>query len=184
MATPQAAAGPAGDEAGVLTAEPASVLRRWEARSIPVALGVALVSILYSVGLFVLTRPHLSPALQRIQSVNPGTAAVTWSWTSVLVLLTVALSEEVFFRLGIQTYLEKRLHLTGSRYGITMVLTALLWALGHVGMLEPDWVKLVQIFPIGLLLGGLYRKYGVEASVLAHGVFNLVMMLLGSSLVN
>ncbi len=59
-------------------------------------------------------------------------------------------------------------------YATAIVLTAALWSLGHVGALNPDWVKLAQIFPLGLALGWLYRRQGTESTIMVHALFNVL----------
>ena len=88
-----------------------------------------------------------------------------------------AIGEEIIFRLGIQSFLVKYLKLEGQSYWIAILITSALWTIGHAGTLQPEWVKLAQIFPVGLMLGWLFRKYGAESTILAHGLFNILMLL-------
>lgn len=138
---------------------------------------------LYSVILFGLLKPQLSTTMQQFIAANPSAAANVLSLQSVLLLLGVAVAEELFFRLGIQSYLARKLRLQGGRYWIAIILTALLWALGHTGALDPDRIKLVQILPVGLLLGWLFSKHGTESAILAHGAFNVIMLVLAPYLI-
>ena len=94
-----------------------------------------------------------------------------------------AFGEEIVFRLGIQNYLAKTFDLRGGAYWIAIVLTAGLWSLAHAQTLDPEWVKIVQIFPIGLALGYLFKKFGIESCIVAHGLFNLAMMIVGRDLI-
>jgi membrane protease YdiL (CAAX protease family) len=93
-----------------------------------------------------------------------------------LALMEFAIAEEIIFRLGIQNGLAKLFRLRGNGYWLAIAVSAALWALAHGNVINPAWVKMVQIFPIGLALGFLFRKYGVEACIVAHGIFNVVMM--------
>ncbi len=102
---------------------------------------------------------------------------------AILFLLLVAFGEEIVFRLGVQSFLAKYLKLSPNRYWIAIVVTTLLWTIGHAGALEPAWVKLVQIFPVGLMLGWLCQRYGMESSIMAHAVFNLALAFPSSYLV-
>jgi len=54
------------------------------------------------------------------------------------------------------------------------VLAALLWALMHEGMIEPDWAKWAQIFGVGLLLGSARRRLGLEGCIVLHLLFNVL----------
>ncbi|MEW6532016.1 MAG: CPBP family intramembrane glutamic endopeptidase [Thermodesulfobacteriota bacterium] len=140
--------------------------------------GVSVIGILYSVVLFLLTTPQLSEIWQK--EVVPPSAGIENAMTIqvILVALQSAVAEEVIFRLGIQSFLAKYLKLKGQRYWIAILITSVLWTLAHAGGLEPAWVKLAQIFPIGLMLGWLFRKYGAESTILAHGLFNIVLVFL------
>ena len=95
-----------------------------------------------------------------------------------LSLLEFAFSEEIVFRLGVQNYLAKHFNLRGRRYWIAIFLSALYWSLAHANILDPEWVKIAEVFPLGLALGFLFRKYGTETCILVHGLINLVMMFL------
>ena len=49
------------------------------------------------------------------------------------------------------------------------------------GTLEPDWIKLAQVFPAELALGWLARKHGIEACILAHVVFNIAAFVMAEA---
>ena len=93
---------------------------------------------------------------------------------TLVILLEFAFAEELIFRLGIQNYLGAKLINKRYGYAIAVAFTAALWAMAHVGSLNPDWVKLAQIFPLGLALGWLYRRQGTESTIMAHALFNFV----------
>ena len=148
-------------------------------------IGTTVGAILFSVVLFKLTSPHLSDAMKQLSESQGAKLGISDepSILLALVVLAFAFSEEIVFRLGIQNYLAKQFRLNGDKYWIAVVLTSGLWSLAHVNMLTPEWVKIVQIFPFGIALGFLFRKYGLESCILAHGIFNLIMMGLSSYLI-
>ena len=139
-------------------------------------LGVSFIGIVYSAVLFLLTTPQLSEMWQK--KGVPLSAGSEHEITIQVILFVVefAVAEEIVFRLGIQSYLVKHLKLEGQRYWIAILITSVLWTLAHAGNLDPAWVKLAQIFPMGLMLGWLFRKYGAESTILAHGLFNVVLV--------
>ena len=145
---------------------------------------VVFVSVLYSTVLFTLTSPKISEMAKSAFGLGDDAveAAGTVTPQLVLVLLTFAFGEEIFFRLGIQNFLARYLHWQGRKYWLAIVMTTCLWTLGHAGALEPGWVKIAQVFPLGLLLGWLFKKYGVESAIGAHAFFNLFMTLLWTPL--
>ena len=148
------------------------------------ALVVSGVCVIYSVLLFWLVSPQVSTG-RRIAFATDGVeSAQTVTVQVVLFLLLVALGEEIIFRLGMQSFLAKHLRLRQDRYWIAIVITTAIWTMGHAGALEPAWVKLAQIFPLGLLLGWLCRRYGVESSILAHATFNVALALPSTILID
>jgi membrane protease YdiL (CAAX protease family) len=143
---------------------------------IPYALTIAAVvlgAVIYSLILFAVTHPHVSAIVRSALSGTSANSPLTV--TALLLVLEAGLVEEVLFRLGLQNYLGYKLKGRANGYWIAIVLTTILWTLGHVGSLDPDWVKLVQVFPLGLVLGWLFKKYGAESAILAHCLFNLAM---------
>jgi membrane protease YdiL (CAAX protease family) len=148
---------------------------------------VLLGMLAYSVALFLLTRPTIGVPLALSQMAPLGADVAVVAMT-VFVAIAYGFSEEVFFRLGIQgwlgRYMGKGLRPGRLRRWLPIVLSSLLWTVGHAGTLEPEWVKLAQILPAGLALGWLYERRGAESTITVHVVFNLVMVLLSSWLIS
>jgi membrane protease YdiL (CAAX protease family) len=99
-------------------------------------------------------------------------------------LLVIALPEEAFFRGYLQTELETALppkrKLFGAGFGLAIVLTSALFALGHVAT-ELHVNRLAVFFP-SLLFGWLRaRTGGVGASVLFHAACNVFASFLAES---
>lgn len=139
---------------------------------------VVLGSVIFSSILFLLTSPQISSLAKQYLGINSGDpSANDITFLSVLLVLEFAFAEELVFRLGIQNFLAKSFGWFGDKYWIAILITTTLWTLGHAGIVDPDWVKLVQVFPIGIALGWLFKKYGVESSIIAHMVFNLAMLI-------
>ncbi len=125
---------------------------------------------IYTVLLFHATNPELSEAAKRLfGSLDIGENMAV----ALLAVSVAAVGEELMFRLGIQNHVARIFGWWDHRYWLAILLSAALWSLGHAGTLEPDWVKLAQVFPAGLALGWLARKHGIEACILAHVVFNV-----------
>jgi membrane protease YdiL (CAAX protease family) len=148
---------------------------------------VAAGGIVFSLALFSAVKPHISEFLVKLtadQGVKTKTLVANEpSWLVTLAFLEFALAEEIIFRLGIQNWLAKVFRLSGRKYWVAVVITALLWTIGHGHVLDPAWAKLLQIFPMGIALGFLFKNYGIEACVLSHGIFNIVLMFWGPVLI-
>lgn len=83
--------------------------------------------------------------------------------------------EELIFRLlGVPTLLW----LTDSNFTAILV-TSILWAFLHQGSgFNPGWVRWVQLTIFGLILGGLYLRFGFLTVVVAHFTHNFVLLFL------
>lgn len=139
-------------------------------------LAVATLSILYSIILFKFTNPEIASSMKSL--FDGEMKAENYSAANFVFFLVAAFGEEIIYRLGIQNYLAIHLNWRHSRYWLAILVTSILWTIGHTGTLNPNWVKFAQIFPIGLLLGWLFRKYGIISCILAHGLFNVIIPLL------
>ena len=96
-----------------------------------------------------------------------------WNPALLLMLAGVTVVEELTFRLAIQNQLARLFAWTGKKYWLSIVLTSLLWTFLHAGAVDPDWVKFVHVFPMGLVLGWMFRRFGIESCILVHVLFNL-----------
>ena len=63
-----------------------------------------------------------------------------------------------------------------------ILISTFIWMIAHVGMVEPEWVKMLQIFVIGITLGVMNRRYGIQYCIITHVIFNLVMFPIGQKL--
>ena len=131
--------------------------------------GVSLGAVIYTAILFAVTGPDIGAALREAINANSHTVTLL----TLVTLLEFAFTEELIFRLGIQNYLATKLQGRANGYWIAIVLTSIVWTLGHAGSLDPTWIKFAQIFPVGLALGWLYRRNGTESTIVAHALFNL-----------
>ena len=131
-------------------------------------------------------RPH-----DRIREVFPG------SWEEVdlafvislyLPILLAPFIEEIIFRGYIQDKLTRlfRAAARGRRAeragrgtapwssAAAICVTSALWALQHQGMISPEWVKWVQIFAVGIILGVARLRLGLEACMAVHFLHNIL----------
>ena len=147
---------------------------------LPAVIGVVAGGTVFSIILFNFTSPRLSEAMREMSDLESAELErrPKPSVKQALVAITFAFSEELVFRLGIQNYLATVFDLTGDRYWNAIVLASAFWSIGHANVIAPEWVKMVQIFPLGIALGFLFRNAGLESCILAHGLFNLSMMFL------
>jgi membrane protease YdiL (CAAX protease family) len=131
--------------------------------------------LVYTALLFAATRPRVSPVLQKAMQTWEGLMKQSSSPVLAAVLVSlIAVKEEVTYRLFMQTQLEWWMRGREHAGALAILVTSTLWTLGHAGALEPNWVKFVQIFPMGIVLGIMRRRWGLAPCMLAHLVLNLV----------
>ena len=140
-------------------------------------LAMVLGMIVFSVLLFVLADAIISERLLEKLNLDSEGRRVTF-----VVVLALAFSEEIMFRLGLQNWLAYVWGNTNKSYWWAIIVTTTFWTLGHAGVMQPEWVKFVQIFVFGLLLGLLNRRYGILACIAVHGIFNVAMVPIGKLL--
>jgi membrane protease YdiL (CAAX protease family) len=169
--------------------------RTWRAfgRGALVALGVAAVVFpLFAAAFWAWTEllPRLPAALAGALAPYAGAPRLAFRLPDHLAtlvpvqLLVVALPEEMFYRGFVQTAWarsapERGVSVLGARLGAGFVRTQLLFALGHLVVLQP-W-RLGTFFP-GLLFGWLRERTGsVAAPVVLHALSNLFIATLEAS---
>ncbi len=83
-----------------------------------------------------------------------------------------AVIEEFVFRLFALTFFKKVFKVTW----VAVLLSAVFWAVGHADSLAaPLYSRSIELTFTGILLGYVYLKYGIEASILAHYVYNAMI---------
>jgi membrane protease YdiL (CAAX protease family) len=134
--------------------------------------------------------PHLPPALAHLVAPYGGVPTVAFRLpdgflTAVAVqLLVVALPEELFYRGWMQTSWARTapgrgVRVLGAELGVGFLRTQLLFAAGHLVVLQP-W-RLATFLP-GLWFGWLReRTGGLTAPVVAHALSNLFIKVLEAS---
>jgi membrane protease YdiL (CAAX protease family) len=169
--------------------------RTWAAfgRGTLVALAVAaLVFPLFAAGFWAYAEllPHLPGWAARVLAPYGGTPRLAFRLPpelpllALVQLLVVALPEEMFYRGFVQTAWARRepargVTVLGARLGAGFLWTQVLFAAGHLVVLQP-W-RLGTFFP-GLLFGWLReRTGGVAAPVVLHALSNLFIATLEAS---
>lgn len=129
----------------------------------------------------------LSPYFEENNFLNipfsPRTPELSDTKFFLLMLLGVALPEELFFRGFVQgkfnKFFGRKFQLLGVRFGVGLVLADLLFTLVHLAY-STEIIRFLVFFP-GLIFGFLREKYGsIFPAVVFHAVSNLFMLLITS----
>jgi membrane protease YdiL (CAAX protease family) len=162
-----------------------SCIRRKRGQSIPpprpaypwklVLLAGILVN-LYTYGLFALSKPSVTESFKSLlfkpEFDTPASLVL------VLIITTAAaFYEEVVFRLALQNLAAGLLRKHGLSSSWAILLSAGVWTLGHTGMVVPVGLKELQIFGVGLVLGKVMDKAGLEGCIVVHLMLNLLALL-------
>lgn len=155
---------------------------RW--RSAGTSLAVALVAgglaLAYSVSLFF--------AAQRITGSPPRAAegtediAIIFSGRILLVVgfgLAAAFWEEIFVRLFLLNALFLLFRRARGGAAAAVIVSSAVWAAGHAGTMEPELVKFLQVFLIGIMLGIVFIRRGIESCLASHSAFNIGILIVG-----
>lgn len=108
---------------------------------------------------------------------DPNDLDATTLFHLLPLLLLAPLLEEIVYRGYIQDrvllYLRSKRIASGAiQILLAASIASCVWAFQHVGMIEPEFVKFVQIFMIGIFLGLARMRLGLEACILLHFLFN------------
>lgn len=145
---------------------------------------VAIGFIIFSVILFKLTSPQVSAELKSvIENKTFWSCSIMEKINMILSMFSIVISEELIFRFVMPNLIAKFFDLKDKKYWIAIIITSIFWAFGHLNALDPAWVKFVQVFPGGIALGWLYKKHGLESSMIAHLMFNIALIFLSDSLI-
>jgi membrane protease YdiL (CAAX protease family) len=148
--------------------------------TLAIALIAGTIGIAYSVVLFkaceIVTHKPPQPA--------PGTEdlAVIFAHNVPLVCafgLAAALWEEIFVRLFLLNALRLVFKKAQGATIAAVAVSSAIWAAGHAGTMNPEIVKFLQVFPIGVLFAVVYIRRGAEASIASHCAFNIGILFLG-----
>jgi membrane protease YdiL (CAAX protease family) len=86
--------------------------------------------------------------------------------------VAAAVTEELIFRGGILGFLLRISHNQPLLAWVFIVAVALLWALLHIPNTDHPFLKVLQIFILGIVLGGMTRRWGLGSAISAHVTLN------------
>ncbi|MGB8354757.1 MAG: type II CAAX endopeptidase family protein, partial [Chthoniobacteraceae bacterium] len=152
-------------------------------RMIEVSLAAIVVSVLYSAVLFLWTHPSAGWAVKFLAKAS-GASHGGQTAAILLMCATFAFSEEFLFRGCIQPLLTRWFGGTHTASTAAIIITAMLWTFAHAGSLSPDWVKFLQILPLGLFLGWWCKKAGVLGTLAVHLGFNFALVRIAQYLIS
>jgi membrane protease YdiL (CAAX protease family) len=86
----------------------------------------------------------------------------TFFTASVLAPVT----EEILYRHFVMGLFAKWFGSSKLALVLNIWLSSLIFAIAHAGVVTADWIKIVQILPVGMVFGWINLKKGLEHSIL------------------
>ncbi|MGF1657141.1 MAG: lysostaphin resistance A-like protein [Verrucomicrobiales bacterium] len=145
-----------------------------KAAFLTIALGL-VVCVGWTAALFVIF--DAQPNLDYLEETKGSSTLLAIGLTIFAFVVLAPLYEEILFRGLLQSGLTWIMLPWTEHAGI--IFTAIIFALIHGAMLEPEWLKLVQILPLGIFLGYIRRYHGLEACIIFHVLFNGIALIIG-----
>ncbi len=141
------------------------------------SVGAGIFAIVYTIVLFYFVEAEIHPDflenLKEIGLDRPGTTLI-----EAVLILAAPFTEEIIFRFVLISVI---LDLLKRRNFFTVLLallfSSIVWTAFHTGMVLPFGIKEAQIFGIGIILGLLLLRYGLEAAIIAHFILNFNVLL-------
>mgnify|MGYP001611341141 FL=1 len=157
--------------------------------SLAVAALAPVACIAWTLLLMALSPPRVSELMKWFET-NPAggelgilMSADTLTIPVALMLILAAIREEIlcrgfflpliFLMIGGR---RARWKATGA-WGLASLAIGVLWALAHAGMVQPEWWKFLHVTGLAMVLGEVMRRHGLLATVLVHGTFNLLIVI-------
>jgi hypothetical protein len=95
-------------------------------------------------------------------------------WNEMMLSSLGAVYEELMVRLFILGGFIFILWRIKCRWELAIVLSTVYWIILHFNGTSQDFVKALQLFPLGLSLGYMLKRYGFESCVFIHLSYNLL----------
>lgn len=108
-----------------------------------------------------------------------GTSIADTIYIFILVSVIAPIKEEIMFRHFGMSIISEWFGKSKKAIVLSIVITSVIFSLNHILILTEDLIKIVQVFPLGIVLGYVYHRHGLEHSVLMHFIFNTIVLFVG-----
>lgn len=104
---------------------------------------------------------------------SQSSTTVVPAFTALMIGLHAAFGEEITFRLFALNLFRSWKLATGA----AIIISSLLWGFGHTGYaVFPMWFRGVEVTVLGLVLAGVYVRYGIIAAIAAHFLMDAFLL--------
>jgi membrane protease YdiL (CAAX protease family) len=138
---------------------------------------------LYTYGIFAIFRARMTESF-KLEFLKPEFDTPAFVILILLISAAAPFYEEVVFRLGLQNLIALFLRRHGISASWAIIVSAAVWAFGHTGLVAPVGTKELQIFGVGIVLGKVMQKIGLEGCIVVHLMLNLLSVLYAPTVVH
>jgi membrane protease YdiL (CAAX protease family) len=128
------------------------------------------VLIVWTFGWFAVFPPE--PTELALATTPEGDGLMVYIYTFFTASILAPVQEEILYRHFAMGLFYKWFGRSKPAIALNILVTALIFAAAHAGVVTEDWIKIIQILPAGLAFGWVNHKKGLEHSILAHSAFN------------
>jgi membrane protease YdiL (CAAX protease family) len=142
---------------------------------IAVGAGVGLVSVVLTFALFWAAGVREGQSMKELQRLFPQiqeASAVVALPAMLGFVIAAAVTEELIFRGAMLGFLLRVTRNQAALAWVFITAVSALWALLHIPNTDHPTLKVMQIFLLGLALGGMTRRWGLPSAVAAHVTLN------------
>lgn len=105
-----------------------------------------------------------------------GDSLMVYLYTFFTASILAPITEEILYRHFAMALLARWFGSSKTAIILNLFISSLVFAIAHAGVVTADWIKIVQILPMGMVFGWVNMKKGVEHSILSHSLFNTLVI--------
>ncbi|HHU48580.1 MAG: CPBP family intramembrane glutamic endopeptidase [Caldicoprobacterales bacterium] len=112
------------------------------------------------------------PTELALASTPEGDSPMVYIYTFYTASVLAPITEEILYRHFAMGLFARWFGSSKLALVLNIWLSSLIFAIAHAGVVTADWIKIVQILPVGMVFGWINLKKGLEHSILCHSLFN------------
>ena len=116
------------------------------------------------------------PTNLALASTPKGNRLMDYVYTFFTASIMAPVTEEILYRHFTMSLLTRWFGNGKTAVVLNICISSLIFAIAHAGVVTEDWIKIVQILPVGMVFGWINYKKGVEHSILSHSLFNTMII--------
>ncbi|HHT65497.1 MAG: CPBP family intramembrane glutamic endopeptidase [Caldicoprobacterales bacterium] len=116
------------------------------------------------------------PTELALASSPEGEKLMVYIYTFFTASILAPVTEEILYRHFVMALLARWFGSSKTALVLNLFISSLIFAIAHAGVVTSDWIKVVQILPVGMVFGWINLKKGVEHSIISHSLFNTLII--------